>query len=252
MPGARIISPNHLPRAPAAYGRGMSKADGASSETIEFGGSPRWLGRLAGSRGSRGATVEFAVIALAVGVAIGFASGRVTARHYQAQSGHPDHSLAGPGSRPPGSPAITFTGKRCASQVGSDLQLGIEIQNGSASPVRIGRVTPVLPLGGMRAVSGGVGTCGALPGMAVATPALGPGATAWVTITAAVRVRCPEPLPVGFRIGYTRAGKPATAKIDGFPDLGAVAYRHCGREGQDDSTGTAVPVESGRSHSSSG
>ncbi|HET9898384.1 MAG TPA: hypothetical protein VFQ44_25930 [Streptosporangiaceae bacterium] len=210
----------------------MAKTDGASSETIEFGGSPRWLGRLAGSRGSRGATVEYAVIALAVGVAIGFAGGRVTAGHHQSRSGHPDHSLAGAGSRAPGSPAIMFTGKRCASQVGPDLQVGIEIQNGSASPVRIGAVTPLLALGGMRAVSGGVGTCGALPGTAASAPALGPGATAWVTITAAVRVRCPEPLPVGFRIGYTTAGKRATAKIDAFPDLGAVAYRHCGREGQ--------------------
>jgi hypothetical protein len=62
----------------------------------------------------------------------------------------------------------------------------------------------------------------ALP--AVTLPA---GATEWPTITFDVLVRCPSPLPVQFLVSYTISGKPATAQLDEFPDLGQVAYSGC-------------------------
>ncbi len=223
----------------------MDKADGASSETIEFGGSPRWL---RGLRGVRGATVEVALIALAAGVAIGFAGGRITAGPGPERTGHAGAGHAGDGGLSP----IAFTGNRCATQLGSDLQLGIEIQNASSAVVMIRRISAMFALGGLRAVASGIGTCGGLPDMAAPTAALRPGGTEWVTITAAVRVRCPEGLPVGFRIGYAQAREQATTKINGFPDLGAVVYRNCGHEGQGGSTGFGKPVESGRGSSYSG
>src|SRR6185437_1697183 len=132
-------------------------------------------------------------------------------------------------------------GSRCAVQVGSDLEVGIEIQNASRAPVSIRRVSSVLRLAGLRELAGGVGTCGALPDLAAAATALAPGASEWIRLRLGVHVSCPEGLPVEFQISYTSAGRRATTSIDGFPDLGEVAYRNCGHEGQGGSAGTGVP-----------
>jgi hypothetical protein len=64
------------------------------------------------------------------------------------------------------------------------------------------------------------------PGVGQAT-SLASGATGWLTVTFDVMVSCPQPLPVGFKVSYTQAGRRATTELDSFPDLGQVHYNKC-------------------------
>jgi hypothetical protein len=226
----------------AAYGRVVDESsrrtDRSDPELIEFGGySGRrpwrriklpagWAGQI------RPATVELAVAALAVGLLIGFGAGRLTSKHPPV-SAHRLHGTRGSLVNPVFAVApIADTGGRCAVQTGHKLELGIEIQDQSTKPVSIDQVKPVFALGGFRTLASGVGSCGALPGSLPGTnlappgPLL-PGATEWVTTTAAVLVPCPTALPVGFKISYRQAGRSAAIVINSFPDLGQIPYSGC-------------------------
>jgi len=241
----------------------MSKSD--DGELIEFGGYGRrpgsvdkagpvrrFAGRALGA--IRQATLEVTLGALALGLVIGFVGGRV--------SGH-EHQAARPVSTPTrpaivvGVAPIVFTGNSCGVQRGLDLQLGIEVKNQSATGVTLGKVLPTFPLGGLHVIASGLGTCGEIPfASPFADPVLGPGMTGWVTATVSVEVRCPQPLPVGFRVRFEQAGKSSATVLNGFPDLSQVAYRDCPYAGPTargtmtiTQSGTAVTVESGRGHS---
>jgi hypothetical protein len=177
-----------------------------------------------------------AAAALVVGLIAGYLGGhqqaRTTASPPPARTTPPQPSprTTAP-SYPSLVPALTTTGNRCALERGKTLTLGVEVANQSPRPIEVGQFHAVLPLGGLRATAAAVGTCGALYNGAAASPALAPGASEWLTITFSVLVRCPQPLPVQFRVSYTSSGKTATAQIDEFPDLGEVAYGGCATAG---------------------
>jgi hypothetical protein len=199
---------------------------GGSSDLLEFGGyRSRWLPHL--SRRVRASTIEVAVISLAAGLIIGYAGGHLSA--------HPARPVAKPAAKARVTlpllalaPPIADTGGRCAMQVGKHLELGIEIVNQSSSAVGIGRITPVFDLGGFRPVATGLGTCGALSGTGVdQPPLLFPGATEWITTTVEVLDRCPQALPVGFKVRFAQAGKRSATVFNAFPDLGQIPYRGC-------------------------
>lgn len=200
-----------------------------TGELIQFGGLPvrSPFGEIRLPRIPR-SPVAIALTTLAIGLLIGFFGGRLTAH----QAGRPPQSRS-PVSTPLIVPqlattAIAFTGARCAVQIDNHLQLGIEIINQTPRPVTLGTIRPEFPLGGLRVISSGVGTCGALPAATIPSPgSLSPDATEWINTTVAVRLACPEPLPVWFRISYTSAGKAGTTLLAAFPDLGPVSYRHC-------------------------
>lgn len=235
MPGVR---PN-----PAIYGRevklpedsqppaqrvsgGLARPSGAAddAEVMKVGGhSPHWPWRNA-----REPTIGLAVAALVAGLLLGFAAG-----HLQATTASKPARTAASAvtaALPAGPAAIAMTGRRCAVQLGHALQLGIEIVNQSGRALALRQVRPVLPLGGMHPMAAQWGTCGSLPPWPGAQQAtsLEADATGWLTITFDVLVRCPEPLPVEFKVSYMQAGRSATAEFLGFPDLGQVKYRNCG------------------------
>jgi hypothetical protein len=244
----------------------MSKPDD-DGELVEFGGYGRRPGstdkagpvrKLAGRalRVLRESTLEVTLGALVLGLVAGFVTGRASAHH-----AHP--AAAKPGSTPVSTPLplnvtpVIFTGNSCGVQRGMNLQLGIEILNQSGKAVTLGKVRPTFPLGGLRMITSGLGTCGEIPFAGPFTkPVLGPGMTGWVTATVSVKVRCPQPLPVGFMVRYAQSGKSSVAALNGFPDLSQVAYRNCPYAGPTargtmtiTQSGTAVTVESGRGHS---
>ncbi|HSR87245.1 MAG TPA: hypothetical protein VLM11_23945 [Streptosporangiaceae bacterium] len=205
-------------------GLGESPGAAGDAEVIEVGGHrPRW------PRGTaRGQAISIALAAFAAGLLLGFADGHLQAR----SNGGPARAATSATTVfPVGDTAITMTGNRCAVQLGHALQLGVEVVNQSDGTVALRQIEPVLPLGGLKAVASGWGTCGALielgPGPGQAT-ALGPGATGWLTVTFDVMVVCPQALPVEFKISYAQAGRLVTAEFLGFPDLGQVHYNNCG------------------------
>jgi hypothetical protein len=167
---------------------------------------------------------------LLVGLAVGYAAG---ARH-AAKPPSPPRAAASqtaPSFSAGGFP-LSQSDTGCSAQTDHELQLGLEITNLSATAVTLRRVKVVLPLPGLRVTSQAWGPCGELPGAAEAPgnalpPTLGPGASAWFTVTFRVLVRCPQPLPVQFTLDYEQDGRPAAMPLPGFPDLGQVPYSGC-------------------------
>ena len=173
--------------------------------------------------GPRGRPAGIAVAALAVGLVAGYLAG-----HLHPNPAHPNPRPAASAIIPAGQIALVDTGNRCAAQHGRDLQLGMQVKNQSAQPVTIGEITPVLPLGGLRPLSSQLGACGLLPGYAGGPAlALAPGGSGWLTATFAVLIRCPQPMPVQFKVSYLQHGRSVTAGFSGFPDLGQVRYGNC-------------------------
>jgi hypothetical protein len=192
-------------------------------------GLPRWPAW----RPSRGAAV-FAVAALAVGLAAGYAAGN---RHVAP----PSKPAAAPAPLPSGTfsfadAAISQGTTVCSTQTRQGLQLGVEVTNQSAVTLVLASARSVLPLGGLKQVGWQWGPCGALSGGAgdeVFTRAgqeeeiLAPGQSVWLTATFQVQLRCPAALPVQFAVGYVAQGHSVTASLPGFPDLGQVTYTGC-------------------------
>ena len=127
---------------------------------------------------------------------------------------------------------LSQSGPEGSAQTGHELQLGLEVTNLSATALTLRRVAVVLPLGGLKVVSQAWGPCGELPGAAQApgddlSPTLGPGASAWFTVTFRVLIRCPQPLPVQFVLHFDQGGPPGAIPLPSFPDLGRVPYAGC-------------------------
>jgi len=242
----------------------MSKSD--DGEFIEFGGYRRrpgsgdkagpvrrWAGQAV--RIVRRSTLEVTLGALVLGLVVGFVGGHVSAQHNR-QAVKPA-GVPTPPEFPPTATPIIFTGNSCGVQRGRDLQLGIEVRNQSTAGIRLDKVMPTFPMGGLHVIASGIGTCGAIPlASPFADPVLSPGMTGWVTATVSDEVRCPQPLPVGFRIRFQQGRRSSATVLNGFPDLSQVAYRDCPYAGPTargtmtiTQSGTAVTVESGRRHS---
>jgi hypothetical protein len=255
------------------YGHGPDEHD-----VVEHGGAPlrlpgwarrpRWLPAL-GWRPPRGAAI-LGITGLVVGLAAGYALGyrhlglavvplhttavgvvppAVTASALPPDSGA---SAGVPGAYSSslsiaGFPGLEQTGGACSVQRGRDLQLGVELTNLSGTPVTLGQIRSILPLGGLRPISQQWEPCGAISSSWQATEGgsfvfikastgevetgsstiLPPYGTAWLSVTFRVLVACPVPLPVQFSVSYQENGLTGTAQLPGFPDLGQVTYTGC-------------------------
>jgi hypothetical protein len=245
---------------------------GAPLRLPEWARRPRWLPAL-GGRPSRGAAI-LGVAGLIVGLAAGYALGyrhlaqavrpsRSTSSLVTAAGAVPSAVAGSAAPSPPGELAggpgayssslsiaglsgLAQAGGECAVQSGRDLQVGVEVMNLSATPVTLGQVRTILPLGGLRPVSQQWAPCGAISspwqadggtfvfirastGEAVvgSSMVLPPYGTAWLSVTFRVLVACPHPLPVQFSASYQENGRTNTAQLPGFPDLGQVTYSGC-------------------------
>ena len=185
--------------------------------------SPAWLAAVAGAG-------VLAVVALAAGLAAGYAAGdRARGRRRAARAARLARGGA-PATFPFAAvPALTQDTGACSVQFGHDLVLGVQLTNQSTQPLMLTSTKAVLPMGGLSQVTWQWATCGAVaapPGQA--GDILMPGESAWMAVTFRVKEACPGPFPVEFSVGYLVQGKPATASLPGFPDLGQVPYSGCG------------------------
>ena len=201
---------------------------GAGDDVLELGGRrrrvPRWL--------PPSAVLVPGVVALVAGLAIGYTIGTRHAGEHPAPppSPHPVAAPAEPFSA--GGFPLSQSGPQCSVQTGRELQVGLQITNLSRAAVRLRRVTVMLPLGGLKVTSQAWGPCGQLPATgatsgSILPPTLGRGASSWFSVTFQVLVRCPQPLPVQFTLGYNQQGRAAAIRLPGFPDLGQVPYSGC-------------------------
>jgi hypothetical protein len=206
--------------------RSRSPVNGDGPDTIETG-----PGRAALQRWQlAGIVVVFIVGAFVGGVRLGYVTG-----NHRADARVSTNKPIGAASTSPGPntdvqpTAVSEPGNKCSSQVGHDLQLGVEIANRSSTMLTLHGLQPVLPLGGLRATSATVGSCGQLsvPPSPVDGATLPAGATLWLTVTFAVLLTCPGALPVQFDLSYTQNGALATVHLTGFSDLGQVPYSEC-------------------------
>jgi hypothetical protein len=65
------------------------------------------------------------------------------------------------------------------------------------------------------------------PALTLEIDVLSPGQSAWLSATFELQIPCPVPAPVQFTVGYLAQGKPATASLPGFADLGEVPFSGC-------------------------
>jgi hypothetical protein len=175
------------------------------------------------------AALVLAAAALLAGLVAGYAAG---VRHAgkPLSPPRPAASQTTPSFSAGGFP-LSQTGPGCSAQIGHELQLGLQVTNLSVSAITLRRVEAVLPMGGLKATSQAWGPCGELPTPGEAPGhvllALGPGASAWFTVTFQVLVRCPQPLPVHFTLDYDQGGQSSAILLPSFPDLGQVSYGKC-------------------------
>jgi hypothetical protein len=185
-------------------------------------------------RPSRGAA-----ILLAVGLAVGLAGGYAAGHRQAPRNASPPTASSGSASPVPGAtlatgttvpyqggPALAQAIGTCAVQSGRELQLGVQVTNGSAAVIKLGQVHAVLPLGGLRAISQQWAPCGSI-GVSADPASLGPGDSTWFSVTFQVLVGCSGPLPVQFSVEYNTAGESAAVNLPGFADLGDVPYTGC-------------------------
>ena len=264
------------------YRNGVAMYEPDEDEVVEQGGAPLrlpgWARRprrlpTLGWRPSRSAAI-FGIAGLIIGLAAGYAldyrhPGQAVRPSRATAAGAVPSAVAGFAAPvypppPPGGPAyssslgtvglsgLAQTGGACSVQHGRELQVGVEVINLSEAAVTLGKVRPIVPLGGLRPVSQQWAPCGALSpswpaadgGMIVfvrsstgvvevgsATPGsaavLPPNGTAWLSVTFRVLVACPSPLPVQFSVSYQENGRTDIAQLAGFPDLGQVTYTGC-------------------------
>ena len=179
-----------------------------------------------------------AAILLAVGLIIGLVAGYATGNRQASRNVSPpvaSHGSASPTPEPNNmaavvpyedGPALNQSGATCSAQSGRELQLGVQVTNGSAAQVSFGQIHVALPLGGLRVVSQQWAPCGAM-GVPQDPPPLGPGDSTWFSVTLKVLIGCPGPLPVQFTVDYSWAGVAAIAHLPGFSDLTHVPYTGC-------------------------
>src|SRR5216683_1111665 len=105
-------------------GRGDSPGAAGDAGVIEMGGDPpRWPWGAA-----RGPAIGIVLAALASGLLLGFAGGRLQA----GANGSPARAATSAATAfPVGGTAITGTGNLCAVRLGNALQLGVEVVNQS-------------------------------------------------------------------------------------------------------------------------
>jgi len=182
-----------------------------------------------------------AAILLAVGLIIGLAAGYAAGNRQASRTVSPpiaSHGSASPAPAPGlninqlvpygDGPALNQAIGTCSAQSGQELQLGVQVTNGSAAEIRLGGIHTVLPLGGLRVISQQWAPCGMI-GAPQDPPPLLPGDSTWFSVTLKVLASCPGPFPVQFTIDYSRGRVAASVRLPGFPDLTQVPYTGCAR-----------------------
>lgn len=173
------------------------------------------------------------LVALVLGLGVGYLAG---SRHTGGNPAPASAARGRPSAQPVAAagPTLEQSGNRCSAQYGTTLQLGIEVSNQSATPMTLGRIRVLLPLGGLRVTAVSWGPCGELPKGSQDPPGndtndryLPPGGSTWLTVAARVLVACPQPLPVQFAVGYVQHGRYGRTILPGFSDLASVTYSGC-------------------------
>jgi hypothetical protein len=165
-------------------------------------------------------TVTLAVAALAVGLLGGYLGG------YRVGDAH-GRSLVPKPKPTPALEASSFglaeTGSQCTTALGPDLQVGVEVVNGTPGSIRLGAVTATFPRGGMKVASSTWGPCGTIQGASSAQDALLPsGASTWLSVTVTTAGECPSGLPVEYVASFDELGQTYTVNLPGYVDLGSV------------------------------
>lgn len=184
---------------------------------------------------------------LAAGLVTGLAAGYAAGERQAGSSANPPRSSGTPAlsgtAAQASTPALTQPGPECSAQIGRNLQLGVLVTNQSGTRLTEGHIAVVLPTGGLTPVARDWGPCGVLPEDQTSRGGqLPPGASAWFTVTFKVLVKCPSPLPVQFTVSYDQNGRPSSASLPGFPDLGPVPYADCPRASSSLRTGRRLGV----------
>jgi hypothetical protein len=122
--------------------------------------------------------------------------------------------------------AVALTGRQCSVQIGSRLQLGVEVTNNLTEPIMLTGIQIGLPLGGLRVRTKAFGTCGSVGGNTGPQP-LAAGNSTWMSATFDVDEPCPGALPVLFVAVYDSG----QTVVGGFADLGQVPYTGCNSSG---------------------
>ncbi len=192
-------------------------------DVLELGGSRRRL--LPWRPAGRWLAAPLAVVALIIGLVAGYLGGDQHGRAAAAAAGPAASATA---SAAVGGYTLGQSGNQCSLQLGSGLQLGVQVRNGSSAPLTVGDIRTILPMGGLTVTGQRWGPCGELATSSdEADRYLPPGASTWFTVTVTVRARCPGPLPVQFMVGYDQNGKLEAVQLPGFADLGQVPYGNC-------------------------
>lgn len=168
-----------------------------------------------------------AVLLAAAGLLVGLAAGYVAGDRH-GREGAPSARASAVPAPAVGGPTLGQSGNQCSAQIGTSLQLGVQVTNGSSTALTVGPIRAILPMGMLRVTSEGWGPCGELTAVNdVADRFLPAGASTWFTVTVTVLVKCPGALPVQFMVGYQQHGKLAFVQLPGFVDLGHVPYAGC-------------------------
>ena len=232
---------------------------------------PRWLPapRWPPSRGAAILGIAGLIVGLAAGYALGYrhpgqavrpspASAAGAVPPAVAGSAAPPAPVASAGGHGADSSSLSIAGLsglaqnggECSVQHGRDLQVGVEVINLSGTPVTLGQIRTIRPLGGLRLLSQQWAPCGAIvpagqaagsgaitfigastgeveAGNGAGAAVLPPYGAAWLSVTFRVLVACPGPLPVQFSVSYQQNGRTSTAQLPGLSDLGQVPYAGC-------------------------
>ncbi len=172
------------------------------------------------------------VVTLAVGIGLGFLSGKHAAGSGAAATKTVVREVTAPRPAPSSGPfnALIGTGARCSAQQGHQLQLGVEVRNELDVPVTLDGVRVPYAAGDqLRPVGSARGACGELAGSdnGVEGYEVAVGAPVWLTVTVDVLTDCPGPLHLTILLSYEQAGQSATTSLAAFPDLGGVPYTGC-------------------------
>jgi hypothetical protein len=182
---------------------------------------PRWSPRL-GRAGKL--TAKLVVAALAVGLLGGYLGG------YQVGSAHGRSQV--PKLKPTPALESSFglaeTGSQCTTALGPDVQVGVEVVNGTPESIRLGAITATFPRGGLKVAASTWGPCGTVQGASAAQdPLLPPGASTWLSVTATTAGECPAGLPVQYVASFDELGQTYTVALPGYVDLGSVQVKAC-------------------------
>jgi hypothetical protein len=203
--------------------QGRDRPEGPEPEPEPVHRAPRWSPRL-GRTGKL--TAKLVVAALAVGLLGGYLGG------YQIGDAHARGLIPKP--KPTSALALSSfglaeTGAQCSTTLGRQLQIGVEVVNGSPAAIRLGALTARFPRGGMTATGATAWEpCGTLPNANAANgPVLPVGASTWLSVTVTTSGECPDGLPVEYVASFDQDGQTYTVALPGFVEMGTALLKGC-------------------------